>query len=660
MVRRDKTERRVWGLLLGVVLLLASCALPVRAPLEAPPTDLDHYITESGWRGDYRISPDGQRLLWIEQAPGGDPVIAAQRVAGGEIARFPAGRIASASAVFQQVVWLGDSRHIAWVQDETGDENTQIWVADSGAPSAAPRNLTPWPGAKSAIQSVGGPKGTLMHIVSNRRDARVFDLLRLDYQTGDVTELARNPGDVESWITDLGTAALAGRIRAEGRMRILEIRDKPDAPWRQLRRWAATGSYVRALNRGRSSLVLATNQGYNTVALVRVDLATASETVLFHDPKLDVTRSFYSTAQDRVYAVQTDPGYPRTRILIPGAEERLTRLLAHAAGEALLGFEIQNTDRAVNRIVFRTHGRSGTQELLLDRREERITVLRDSRKHPLAARLAISEPVSVTARDGRELHGYLMRPPGRAGEKLPLVVNVHGGPWLRDRFLARELNPGAVGGSGNTTSQQLVQRGVATLRINYRGSSGYGEEHMLAGAKTLGDRTQDDIEDAVRWAIREGFADPDRIVVSGGSFGGFSVLRQVTRASGLYRCAISSVGVADWRRQIERHPPYWWPWTENYHFNYADPRTPAGLAELKRISPLHALEQIGVPLLLLHGRNDIRVPVEDSDEVHAGLQKLGRESHYLRYEGEGHSVLSAKNRLASWRMMDAFLKRCLQ
>ena len=651
--------RPVLRFALGAALLLAACALPLRAPLEAVPTDLDHYISASGWRGDFRISPDGLRLLWIEQAPGGEFQIVAQRVAGGEEMRIAAGRLASSGVVTTQVAWLGDSRHIAWLRDESGDENTQLWVQDSDAPGSAPRNLTPWPGAKSAIHTTGGAKGTSMRIVSNRRDPRVFDLIALDYATGEATELARNPGDVDTWITDILSGDLAGRMRAEAGSRILEVRDKADAPWRELRRWPTTGSYVRALNRGRKSLVLATNQGHNTLALVRVDLESGKETVLFRDPKLDVSRSFYNANADQVYAVQTEPGYPQTRILLPGLEAALGKLLREHLREDLLGFELQNTDRAINQIVFRTHTRSGTQELLFERKSARFTMLRDSRKHPLVAALGISEPVLIQARDGRELHGYLMRPPGHKAGALPLYLSVHGGPWVRDYFHARELNPGVLS-RGNTWSQQLVRRGYAVLRVNYRGSEGYGEEHLLAGAGSLGDRTQDDVEDAVRWAIREGIADPSRIMASGGSFGGYSVLKQLVRSPGLYRCGIDIYGVADWRRMIERQPPYWWSSKTTYHRNYGDPRTPAGQAELRRISPLYELEKIGTPLLIVHGRNDIRVPIQDSDEVHAGLQRLGRVSHYVKFEDEGHSIRSLPNRLTTWRNTDAFLKRCVQ
>jgi len=644
---------------LGAALFLAACAFPLRAPLEAVPTDLDHYLTDSGWRGDFRISPNGLRLLWIEQAAGGEFQIVAQRVAGGEEARIAVGRLASSGTVFNQLSWLGDSRHIAWLRDETGDENTQLWVQDTNAPGTAPRNLTPWPGAKSAIHTTGGPRGTSMRIVSNRRDPRLFDLIGLNYATGETTDVARNPGDVDGWISDFVSGELAGRLRAESGTRILEIRETADGPWRELRRWPITGSYVRALNRGRKSLILATNQVHNTLALVRVDLESGEETLLFRDPKLDVSRSFYNGAADRVYAVQTDPGYPSTRILPAELGEALAKLLRENLKEDLLGFELQSADRAINRLVFRTHTRSGSQELLFDRKSARITVLRDSRKHPLAAALALSEPVVIPARDGRELHGYLTRPPGHKGGPLPLYLAVHGGPWLRDYFLARELNPGAIS-RGNTGSQQLVQRGFAVLRVNYRGSEGYGEEHLLAGAGSLGDRTQDDVEDAVRWAIREGIADPARIIATGGSFGGYSVLKQLVRSPELYRCGINVFGVADWRRQIERQPPYWWPYKETYHRNYADPGTPAGLAELHRISPVHQLDLIRAPLLIIHGRNDIRVPIEDSDDVHAGLQRLGRASHYVVYEDEGHSIRSVRNRLTAWRNTDAFLKRCVQ
>jgi len=644
---------------LAAALLAAGCAGPRWAPLEVVPTDLDHWITESVWRGDYRLSPDGHKLLWSEQA-GEEFVIVCQAVFGGPLARIAIGRLAPQGVVFFQAGWLGDSRHIAWVQDDTGDENTQVWVKDIEAPDAPARNLTPWPGVRSAVHVTGGRKEPVMRIVSNRRDARVFDLYRVNYATGELTEEARNPGDVHYWVTDFVTNELAGRVRGQGLERIVEVLDREGDTWRELKRFATPFSgYVRAINREKKSAILGSSAGRGTRALVRVDLETGEERTIFADERVDVDRSSYSGAADLVYAVQVDPDYPETRILLPKLQEALSARLREAAGAELLGFEIQSADRALQRFVLRVHTRARTQEVLYFRGTGAARVLRDSSQHPAAARLAISEPVVVVARDGRKLQGYLMRPPGHAGAPLPLIMAIHGGPWLRDHFVARELNPGVLGRAGNTLTQMLVQRGFAVLNINYRGSDGYGEEHLRAGIRTLGDRTQDDVEDAVRWAIREGIADPTRIVVAGGSFGGFSAMKQLQRSPELYRCGISVVGVADWQRQIERQPPYWWGSRATYSLYYGDPGTPEGAAELARISPLHALEKIRAPLLLLHGRNDVRVQVADSDEVAAGLRRLGRWVEYLSFGDEGHTTRRTANRLASWRATDAFLRRCM-
>ncbi len=638
--------------------LAAGCATRWE-PLRVIPTDLDHWIAEPGWRGDHRLSPDGRKLLWIEQA-GAELAIVCQAVEGGPVVKIPVGRLAPAGVVFFQAGWLGDSRHVAWVEDPTGDENTQIWVKDTGAPEQPARNLTPWPGARSAIANPGGAKGTVMRIVSNRREARVFDLYRVDYATGEMTEEARNPGDVLYWITDIASLDLAGRARVEGQGRVIEVLGA-DGAWRELRRFATPFSgYVRAINRGRKSAILGTSAGRDTRALVRVDLETGEERTIFTDARVDVDRSYYTAAADRIYAVTIDPGYPETRILFPKLERALEARLREAAGAELLGFEILSADRALARFVFRTYTREGTKEVFFERKTGEARVLRDSAAHPAAARFVYSEPVTVTARDGRRLQGYLARPSGRVKDPQPLVVLIHGGPWLRDHFSARDLNPGILGGGGNATSQMLAQRGYTVLRINYRGSDGYGEEHVRAAERSLGDRTQDDIEDAVRWAIREGIADPKRIVAAGGSFGGFSVLTQLQRSPELYRCGINWVGVADWRRQMGRQPPYWWGFKEGYYAFYGDPRTPEGLAELRRISPIHALERIRVPLLLFHGRNDVRVPVEDSEDVAAGLRRLGRPVEYFRFEDEGHATRRVANRLTTWQAVDAFLKRCME
>jgi len=649
---------RLLALAASLIAALAAAGCATRwTPLEVAPTDLDHWITAPGWRGDHRLSPDGRKFLWIEQGEA-DFVIVSQAVAGGPLTRIPIGRLAPAGVVFTQVAWLGDSRHIAWVQDDTGDENTQVWVKDTEAPDVPARNLTPWPGARSTIVNTGAAKGSVMRIVSNRRDARVFDLFRVDYATGETAEEARNPGDVLYWITDSATLDLAGRARAEGEAWVIEVLGA-DGAWRELRRFPDFSGYVRSINRGKKSAILGTRAGRNTRALVRVDLETGEERTLFADERVDVDRSYYSAGPDLIYAVQIEPGYPETRILFPKLHELVSRRLHRAAGAELLGFEILSTDRGLQRFVFRTYTREGTREVFFERKTGEVRVLRDSARHPAGARLVYSEPVEIAARDGRRLHGYLTRPPGPAKGSLPLIVSIHGGPWARDHFMSRDLNPGALAG-GNALGQMLAQRGYAVLRINFRGSDGYGLEHVRAAERSLGDRTQDDVEDAVRWAIREGIADPTRIVAAGGSFGGFSVLMQLQRSPDLYRCGINWVGVADWQRQMERQPPYWWSAKGRFYAFYGDPRTPEGAAELKRISPVHALDKIRVPLLVFHGKNDIRVAVEDSEDVAAGLRRLGRPVEYFRFEDEGHSTRSVANRLSTWRAVDAFLKRCVE
>lgn len=300
----------------------------------------------------------------------------------------------------------------------------------------------------------------------------------------------------------------------------------------------------------------------------------------------------------------------------------------------------------VRRIVLRSTTENERVELLLDRTSGQLTRLTPPRE-PTADLFSPMEPFSFKASDGLIVHGYLVRPLGVKGPA-PLVVDIHGGPWSRDSWQS----------AGFTPTQMLANRGYAVLNVNYRGSGGYGRAFMMAGARETSGRLQRDIAEAVQWAIDQGVADPKRMAVLGGSFGGFSVLAQLIQKPHDYRCGIDVVGVANWPRVIENWPPFW----RNRHYFalfFGDVNKPEERARMLQDSPISQIDRITAPLLVIHGANDVRVLRQDSDDVVATLQKLGRPVEYMSFPDEGHSVRKWRNRLAQWRKIEDTLAVCL-
>ena len=245
------------------------------------------------------------------------------------------------------------------------------------------------------------------------------------------------------------------------------------------------------------------------------------------------------------------------------------------------------------------------------------------------------------------MHGYLIRPRGVTGPA-PLVVNIHGGPWARNRWSPASYD----------TDQLLANRGYVVMTVNYRSSTGYGREFMLAGRMQTFDRVQQDIAEAAQWAVDQGLADPKHMAVLGASFGGFSVMAQLIRQDPDWRCGVNMVGVADWVRVMENWPPFWRNrhWFEAF---YGNPRDPVERERAMQQSPITHIDRIQAPMLVIHGANDIRVLKQDSEDVVAALRQLGRPVEYLSFANEGHSVRRWRNRLEMWRRIEDTLAGCL-
>ncbi len=661
-------------------ILLCACSVapthPALRDMNLPPLlPVRTFVTDIDYSGGYRISPDGRRLSWTQVA-GTRIGLATRHIDGAPNEhRFETGQIASWGSVGIACNWLADSRHLMYVKDPRGDENTHIFVVDTDAvdgtdgTDGALHDLTPWPGARSLYVAQATPDSARFFFQSNRRDAAAFDLYEADAGQLTVHEVLRGDATLVTWIVDIdGTPG--GRIRvdgpAAGNDRLLEIIDPATGQWRLVRRFGAFGFLAPLrLDRAAGKLVANSGIGRDTTALVEIDLATGYERELFRDPRVDLSASYVQLGATTPYAVQADPGYPEVSYFDAALERELRTAVAaeldkfdkrDERSEPLIAIGAGTADRQLARIIVRPLTARGEREYLFDRPTRRLTLLKDLRGDAATLRAMVPvEPIEFPARDGMMVRGFLLRPAGARGRRLPLVVAIHGGPWLRDYWAPAEPNNDFAG------SQLLANRGYAVLHVNYRGSTGYGGKFMYAAVRELAGQTQQDIEDAVQWAIDQGIADPGHVGLIGDSFGGFSVLSQMTQSPQRYACGVDIVGIAGWLRWLDEKPPYWhnamhW-WT--LFLGVADPPSVKERERLHRESPLSRIDAIHVPLLVVHGANDVRVARQDSDEVVATLRALGRPVDYLLFPDEGHAIRKWQNRLRMWRAIEDFYAACL-
>jgi len=256
---------------------------------------------------------------------------------------------------------------------------------------------------------------------------------------------------------------------------------------------------------------------------------------------------------------------------------------------------------------------------------------------------APTRPVAFTSRDGLTLHATLTLPRGTSGRGLPLVVRVHGGPWLRSQW------------GFDPRHQFLANRGYAVLDVNYRGSRGFGRSFLLEARGEIGRGTTRDLVDAARWAVEKGIADPEHVAVLGRSFGGFAVLSALTFHPEVFAAGVDVVGLSDLATALEAFPPYWEPWMYQWHDLAGDPSEPEERARLEARSPLHHLDRLRSPLLVVQGARDVRVVRDQSDRLVEALRERGHPVRYLLFEDEGHAVRRWQNQVVMWRAVEEFL-----
>jgi dipeptidyl aminopeptidase/acylaminoacyl peptidase len=427
---------------------------------------------------------------------------------------------------------------------------------------------------------------------------------------------------------------------------VLLYRDSEDQPFRPLITTDYKTQVTPALfTFDDKRLYALSNRGRDRLALVEIDPAKPdAETVLFEPEEVDLDGVGYSRLRKvlTVAAYQTD--LPRRKFF-----DKQTEALHAAIAKQLPDYEftLQSGTRAEDRyIVAAYNDRTPGARYLYDVKANTLSKLADINPKLPEAQMARIQPVTYQSRDGLTLHGYLTLPPGREAKDLACVVNPHGGPWARDSW------------GFNAETQFLANRGFCVLQINFRGSTGYGRKFWEAGFGQWGLAMQDDITDGVHWLVKQGIADPKRIGIYGGSYGGYATLAGVTFTPDLYAAAVDYVGVSNLFTFMNTIPPYWAPLMPKFYEMVGHPERDK--ERLAATSPALHVDRIKTPLFIAQGARDPRVNKAESDQVVEALKQRGVEVEYMVKDNEGHGFHNDENKFAFYRAMEAFLKEHLK
>jgi dipeptidyl aminopeptidase/acylaminoacyl peptidase len=539
--------------------------------------------------------------------------------------------------------WAHDGRHIIYLQDVGGDENWRLYSVDLETDTEA--DLTPFDKVQAQIIHHDKRFPNELLVAMNKEDERLHDVYHLDLGSKKLEMVAKNPGNVANWVVDANMVVRGAMASTpEGGFDLL-VRDLADAEWRPLLSWdpddALTSGPVSFTLDG-ESLYLLDSRGSNAAPLVQFEIASGKTSVIARDNQYDVSDVTLHPDTYEVQLVSFVKARVEHRVLDEAIKPDVKAISQLNAGD----FGIYNRTHDDNQwLVGFTQDDRPFSYYAYDRRNKKGTFLFYNRPDLAEYTLAAMQPVAFQARDGFTVHGYLHIPPGGTQQNLPMVLNVHGGPWHRDTW------------GYDPESQWLANRGYAVLQVNFRGSTGFGKDFLNAGDKEWGGKMHDDLVDAVQWAIDQGTADPDRIAIYGGSYGGYAALVGATFTPDLFKCAVDIVGPSSLITFIETIPPYWSTYLAMLHRRVGNPDTETDF--LRSRSPLFHVDQIKIPMLIAQGANDPRVKQSESEQVVAAMKQKGIDHEYLLFPDEGHGFAKPENRLKFYAAAERFLAKHL-
>jgi dipeptidyl aminopeptidase/acylaminoacyl peptidase len=575
------------------------------------------------------IAPDESDVLQVWVLPNGAPLAEAKQVTKDK------------KRGIRGYAWSENSGYVLYMQDSDGDENWHVFSTD--LETNLTRDLTPFLGCQASILATHEDYPTELLVSANVRDATLHEVYRVNLETGAMVLDTENPGGIVGWLPDNDFKVRGGqRATDDGGFDIL-VRDTVDTEWRSLLKVsqedADTG--MVGFNKTGDDLFLLSCVGSNTLRLVKKNLASGAEECLSAFEDSDVQSLLFDKETKEPLLVT----YGRARLewqaldQSVGADWELVRALHHGDPQIVGRSRDDKTW-----LVAVTTDSGPIPYYKFDRESKEGTLLFTSRPKLEGLTFAPMRAIEIQSRDGLSLPSYLTVPVGSDGQKLPLILNVHGGPWVRDHW------------GYHPEAQWMANRGYAVLQVNYRGSTGFGKKFLHAGDREWAAKMHDDLLDAMQWAIDEGIADPDKVAIYGGSYGGYAALVGATFTPDVFCCAVDIVGPSNLETLLSSFPPYWEPLRKMFETRVGPADDPEFL---KSRSPLYKADQIRIPLLIAQGANDPRVKQAEAEQIVEAARKNGKDVQYMLFEDEGHGFARPENRMAFYAAAEKFLSKHL-
>jgi dipeptidyl aminopeptidase/acylaminoacyl peptidase len=548
------------------------------------------------------------------------------------------------STFASHVTWTYDSEHILYLQDHNGDANNHLYVVDIRDPAA--RDLTPLDNIRAAIIDVSSARPREAVISISQKAVQYGDLYRLNLHNGERRLLLKNAG----YLSFLLDSHLVPRfaIRREPSNDETVVRLSDGSSFMTIPADDVRTTRLVSISADGKALFLLDSRDRDTTALAKVDVATGHETILGSDSRADVQ----DVALDEKTRTPLFYSVSLAHIDNRAVGSRVKRDLAVLARQDVGDWVFNSQSQDGRYWKLSVNSSRNLSAYLYDRKKRLLSKLYDTRPALAKTVLADMWALTIKSRAGQDLVSYLSLPPGSDSVKrgipdrpLPLVLVVHGGPHNRNGF------------GFDPVHQWLANRGYSVLSVNMRGSTGFGKAFLNASVGEWGTNLDDDLSDAVDWAIRNKIADSARIAIMGGSYGGYAVLRGMTRNPTLYACGVDEFGPSD--LLTLESPTNSFGVSALYHNEVGDPSIPGGREKMKDQSPLTHAAEMHSPLLVAQGANDPAVKPDQSEKMVAAVKAIGVPVTYLFYPDEGHGFVRAENNLSFAGVAERFLAKCL-